>query len=123
MQFPVSIAEPIFVLAFDTIVNALTFYKTYRMTRLARSAGVYSSLSEIILRDGELTYSLWINDHSSSENRPVIFQASGGHPCLVCHIVDNSLHSCVEALTIAVVCVNFVCNYVSSSDQTVEPRR
>ena len=50
---PVHTAESALVVAFDTLVVVLTFYKTYRMTRLARSAGIRSGLSEVVLRDGE----------------------------------------------------------------------
>ena len=50
--FPVAMAQLALVVAFDTLVVSLTFYKTYRLTRDARRAGVRSSLGEVILRDG-----------------------------------------------------------------------
>ena len=46
-------AQLVLVIAFDTVVVALTFYKTYQLARDARSAGVRSGLGEVILRDGE----------------------------------------------------------------------
>ena len=49
----VNIVESALVVAFDTLVVALTFYKTYQLTRQARSAGIRSGLGEVILRDGE----------------------------------------------------------------------
>ena len=53
---PVNIAESALVIAFDTLVVMLTFYKTYQLTRQAWSAGVHSALGEIVLRDGEYEY-------------------------------------------------------------------
>ena len=50
---PVFTAEAALVVAFDTVVVVLTFYKTYQTTRLTRSVGICSGLSEIVLRDGE----------------------------------------------------------------------
>ena len=41
------------VLAFDTLVVGLTFYKTFQLTRLTRRTGTSTGLSETILRDGE----------------------------------------------------------------------
>ena len=49
----VATAQSALVAAFDTLVLALTFYKTYRLVGHARSAGLRSDLGEVVLRDGE----------------------------------------------------------------------
>ena len=47
-----TISEWSLVLVFDTLVLALTVYKTYRVAKLSKSLGIAHSISYIILRDG-----------------------------------------------------------------------
>ena len=84
---PVTTAQSVLVVAFDTVVVGLTFYKTYQLVRDARSAGVRSGLGEVILRDGELECLLQLS--SSADQRS---QAS-------CISGERSLVSCVLSPT------------------------
>ena len=65
----VSAAESFLVLTFDTLVFALTFYKTFQLTRDTRNAGIHSGLGEVVLRDGERAHSFLTS--MSSEQREI----------------------------------------------------
>ena len=90
---PVSTAQLALVVAFDTVVVGLTFYKTYQLAGDARSAGVRSGLGEVILRDGELER--FLRSSSSTDQRS---QASciSGERFLVSRVLSStSCHAVV----------------------------
>ena len=65
--FLVITAQSALIVAFDTLVVALTFYKTYQLARDARRAGIQSGLGEVILRDGEFGH--FLQSSSSTDQK------------------------------------------------------